>query len=157
VRAALFRLKAHEKQRKFRHNQDALEETFLRSSQHSLFCSSQGTIPESNSFDSPDFLDEIPQSTQNEYKKRPLNDPSLSKQTLRRRIKDCRENITKWCTDQGCTTVQFAGLLIYFESYPIDRHAAKLGWDLFQEIKQVSPQKATVLEAIWIMERLEIS
>jgi hypothetical protein len=86
-----------------------------------------------------------------------LNDPGLTTQTLRRRVKEQRNAIGEWCSQQGCTIVEFAGLLIYLESYPVNREMAKTGWNVFKGILQDAIPKATILEAIWMLERLEIS
>ena len=138
-----------------------MDDTFVRASQYSLLCSTQESSEPLQSsedmFASEDLLQTVPQSTQKEYQKRPLNDSGLTTQTLRRRVREQRNTISEWCSQQGCTIVEFAGLLIYLESYPINRETAKTGWNVFKGISQDATPKATILEAIWMMERLEIS
>lgn len=48
VRVALGKLRDQDKRRKFRHKQEALEETFVKSSQYSIFDSKQEIHPESS-------------------------------------------------------------------------------------------------------------
>jgi len=159
IGSALGKLNAQDKQRKFRHNQDALEQTFASSSQYSLFQSSQESTQESsvNTFDSQDLFSSLPQSTQKEYRKRNLTDPTLSSESRRRRVKEHREIFRQWCNEQGCSVSELAGLFIHQEFYLTDREKAKIGWELFCGNSGLNPQRATVLEAVWVMEKLGIS
>jgi len=161
LRVSLGKLSAQDKVRKFRNNEAMLEETFVNSSQYSIFQSSQGSTQARCSsledFDSQELLDSLPQSTQKEYKKRPLNDPSLSAESRRRRVKSYRDIFTEWCKENGCSIAELAGLFIHLDNYISDRDLAKLGWNLFTSNIDFSQPKATCLEAIWVLEKLGIS
>ena len=161
IRTALSKLWFFDKQRKFRHDPEALEETFVCTSQYSLFQSSQESTGQKTSsletFDSQELQQDIPQSSQKEYKRRPLTDLTLSSETRRRRVRDQREIFAQWCSEQGCTSSELAGLFIHLDNYFVDRDLSKTGWALFCGNSKLNQQKATLLEGIWVMERLGIS
>jgi hypothetical protein len=161
VRVALGKLGERDKMRKFRHKEAELEETFVSSSQYSLFQSSQGSTQTTHSsieqFDSQELPNSLPQSTQREYKKRSLKDPTLSAESRRQRVKEHRETFNEWCNEHGCSTSELAGLFIHLDNYISNRDVAKIGWNLFTGSIDFTTSKASLLEAVWVLEKLGIS
>ena len=109
VRTKLGKLVKHEQERKFRNHPEELEDSFLRSSQYSLFQSQSQESLGTEKGDSEEYMELIG------YK--PITDQSLSPKQRNLRVKPIQEMFNDWCREQGCSVSQLAGLLIHKDNY----------------------------------------
>jgi hypothetical protein len=157
IKAELYCLQEKRIKRKLRHDPAALDEVFASASQYSGF--SQST-QSTESIDCDQLSQELAElvlpEPKKEYKKRPITDPNLSSDTRRRRVKEMRGEMEKWCQSLGCSIVQLCGLFIHLESYTEQRATSRIGWNLFTGVA-IEPLSVSVIRALWIMERLGLS
>ena len=141
VASRLSKLVQEMKKKNFRHHPSQLEEKALSASEYSFFDSQES---QTSSLDM--FADEMGANLPTEYNKRPLH--SLSRQSIRKRIKDERELFGNWCKDQKCSVAQLAGLFIHLEYYQKDRKVAQLGFLVgIYLLKKGQPSKK--MSVIW--------
>ena len=164
VRKCLAKLQKQDKQRKFRHKPEELENTFLNYSQYSFANQSlsQGRASsQEDMFSSQDLMDSLPvaQSTQrpSSYQKKSIIDSSVSYITRRRRVEEYRKTFGQWALELKCSISQLAGLMIHYENYVHARDVANVGWKIFSDTLCNDFNKVTPLEGIWIIEKLGIS
>ena len=177
IRKKLWHLDSRWKKREFRHNYNP-DETVLNLSQFSYFGSQEEEVnhvtivflflatysskqvqPSSQSSALSFSSGPQHQSTQQEEKEdpKPITDPSLSRDTRRRRVLKYRELSRQWCEEQQCSLAELAGLMVHLEYYPSNRALANIGWSLFSGALPSGPQHISVERGIWMMERMGIS
>ena len=164
VRARIDRLYKENRKGKFRRFPDELDQTLVSASQFSLFGSqkdstidSQGIANaiQSTQAESQPKLD----TTQNqslEYKKKPITS-EMHPRSRRRRVAVYREEFSAWASNLQCSPSQLCGLIIYLENYLTNKELSNQGWMIFNESSSLTTHKATVHEAIWMMERGKLS
>ncbi len=111
VRKNLNSIYTKNKQRKFRHYPEKLDETFFSASQSSLFNSQKSSEEFLSQLDSAhtSTQNEEQISASNEYAKQPITS-KMDPKTRRRRVVSQREIFREWAKDLQCTTTQLAGL-----------------------------------------------
>ncbi len=112
VRKNLNTIHSKNKQRKFRHHPEKLDETFFSASQSSLFNSQQssdGFLSQNNPGLSTSTPKEDSALVTNEYSKQPITS-KMDPKTRRRRVSSQREIFKDWANSLQCTTTQLAGL-----------------------------------------------
>ena len=166
--ANLSRLSTKWKKRQFRNNPEVLLEKEVSCSQFSILQSDESE----NLIDSEDMINpldtdsdayDIKRSSivENErprvYRKRPLND-KMDQRSRIRRVADKRSEIEVWAQEEGVTVSELLGFLLYLENYHSgDREVAQAGWKIFSGNKINVVHRATLDEAVWMIERGSLS
>ena len=78
-------------------------------------------------------------------------------QGMRRRVKEERKDCNQIALNLSVTSTELAGYFIFLENWESNKDIAQVGWSLFQNKMLSSIHKATTLEAMWLMERCELS
>ena len=68
-----------------------------------------------------------------------------------------RENLHEWAEEEGVSVTSLLGYLLYLENWNIDKSLADVGWKIFlKEDVKIVPS-VTVEEAIWMLEKSQMS
>ena len=68
-----------------------------------------------------------------------------------------RETLQNWATEQGVTVTELLGYFLHLENYLDNRPLAALGWQIFTGEKLSQKPEITVSEAIWLIEKANLS
>ena len=78
----------------------------------------------------------------------------MDQKSRMRRVADKRSGIQVWAQEEGVTVTELLGFLLYLENYHSgDREVAQAGWKLFLVNKINIVHRATLDEAVWMIER----
>ena len=68
-----------------------------------------------------------------------------------------RESLHEWAEEEGVSVTSLLGYLLYLENWNIDKSLADVGWKIFlKEDVKIVPS-VTVEEAIWLLEKSQMS
>ena len=144
------------KERKFKHNPEALDEKLVSSSQYSLLDSQGGDI-EVEIGDVEGKEEEAGKDNRPEkYRKKPL-DQDMSLFARRRRVADKRKTFLLWAEEEGLSVTKLLGYFLHLENFPQNSDEAGIGWKLFQGAELGGKPEMTLEEVIWIREKSGMS
>ena len=156
--AKVYKLRKEVKQKKYRHNQDALEDTMISCSQYSVFDSQEVSEAvqeiEDEAMEGGDDATVV--GRPEVYEKKPL-DMDLSSKTRRRRVAAKRELFSSWAEEEKVTVTQLLGYLLYVENWMKDKSVATVGWKIFKKDELDGKARMTLEEAIWLREKSGMS
>ena len=87
------------------------------------------------------------------YIRKPLNS-KMSQKTRRRRVSAKRETLSTWAIEEGISTTQLLGYLLYLENYHEGdgRNISAVGWKIFLGGEISEKNLASLEEALWMIE-----
>ena len=161
LRVNVGRLAKANKERKYRHCPEKLDERFISCSQYSCLQSeASGGDLESQDLDSsysPNLKDHEEYQSENSdarrinYQKKPL-DSDMTEKTRRRRVKEKRDIVKEWALEEGVTPSQLLGLMVYLDNYQGSKSLADIGWKIFCKEKLTSKHEASIEGSLWLIE-----
>lgn len=76
---------------------------------------------------------------------------------MRRRCEKELQEFRRWSISLGISVTQLAGFILYNENAIYKKQLAGVGWTIFNNMEPKIEQRVSLLEAMWLMERAEIS
>ena len=162
--AKVSRLSKAYKAKVFRHKPEMLEDKEISSSQYSLFQSdeSQKELESQEGMSALTLSNESDNCSEDEkpgvtrpktYIRKPLNS-KMSQKTRHRRVLAKRETLSMWAIEEGISTTELLGYLLYLENYHegAERNISAVGWKIFLGGKISEKNSASLEEALWMIE-----